>query len=99
MKVWIKAPGNDPVMADIPNDLKALQGWVNGYIEVFRTEPECAIICNEEGYIRDFPRNFSLYGNTFYGTILFVGLGTNKDGEDDFTDCPLSEQEVKELIA
>lgn len=98
MKVLIKAPNNGAIEADIPNTLEALQGWVNGYIEVVRVEPEWGIICNEEGYIRDFPRNIYVAGNTLYGTIIFVGFGKNEDGEDDFADCPLTKADLLEVI-
>ena len=98
MKVLIKAPNNGAIEADIPNTLKALQGWVNGHIEVVRFEPEWGIICNEEGYIKGFPRNVYVAGNTLYGTIIFVGFGKNEDGEDDFADCPLTKADLLEVI-
>ena len=98
MKVLIKAPNNGAIEADIPNTLKALQGWVNGYIEVVKFEPEWGVICNENGYTKGFPKNIWVEGTVFFGTIIFVGFGKNEDGEDDFADCPLTKAELLEVI-
>lgn len=100
MKVLIKAPNNGAIEADIPNTLEALQGWVNGYIEgvALDTHLMWGVIANEEGILKGLPKNITVEGNTFYGTIIFVGFGTNEDGELDFTDCPLTKAELLEVI-
>ena len=96
-------------LKDIPNDLKALQKIVGGYIKTvtfnifFFTEsddvglqrvPEFVIICDEEGLIKRKPENCTVLNTSFVGTIIAVGV----DG-DEFTDCPISLDTWERLIS
>ena len=69
----------------VSNTLENLQKHVGGLIEVFRPARDYAIICNEEGKIRNLPVNCSCFGETFVGDILVVGI----DGSE-FVDVPES---------
>lgn len=87
MKVVIKRPGELFRVIDVPNELKALQDLVGGYIECV-TLYDDVIICNEEGRLLGLPIN-ELGSMTFYGTILIAGV----KGEE-FTDCSPFLQEL-----
>ena len=110
MKVIIKRC-YEPVgrVQDIPNDLKALQKIVGGYIETvmvnsfFMTDsddigiqkvPEFVVICDEEGLIKHKPKNCTVLDTSFVGTIIAVGV----DG-DEFADCPISLDTWERLIS
>jgi hypothetical protein len=92
MKIIIKEPGKAPEYRDIQNKLEELQNLVDGYIETITFDDDCVLICNEEGRLRDLPWNCRLFTINFFGTVLFVGV----DGED-FTDCPLTIKDLKDL--
>ena len=76
-------PGHAPELIDIPNTLAALQEEVDGYIETYPHSRDSIILCNEEGLLMGLPKNVSINGNTFVGTILIVGTA----GEE-FADVP-----------
>ena len=105
IKVIAKRPDSLPYSTWVSNSLANLQNFVDGYIEVVTICPqvvdenyEClqrglAIICNEEGILRNFPYNCRVDSNDFVGTILFVGV----DG-DEFCDIPVDFQEFKKMF-
>lgn len=96
MKVLIIEPGKVPYSADIPSGLESLQKQVGGLIQALYpfTDPDAAIICNDEGKLLDLPWNRPLFdedGNIYdiiVGTFLVVGLT-----EDDFGS--LSEEQIQ----
>ena len=92
MKVLSKLPGEPWKETDIPNELKALQDFVGGYIETVTVTADMVIICNEEGRIHGLPYCCSLLGEDFVGPVILAGV----DGEE-FTDCPQREFLVKLL--
>ena len=92
MNIIVKEPHKAPYWLDAKNTLASLQKLVDGYIETFTIDDDWTIICNEEGLLRRLPWNCRVLGNGFYGTILFVGV---KGPE--FTDCPLSIEDLKTL--
>ncbi len=68
-----------PEAVEMDNTLEALQGAVDGYIEVFRPwRGPVAVICNEEGKLRGMGPNIRIGTEILAGTILVVGL----DGEE-----------------
>ena len=69
IKVLIKDPGLPARFLTIPNDLKTLQGIVDGYIEIVAVDD----ICNEEGRIRGMQPNITFGGHDFVGTIVMTG--------------------------
>ena len=72
IKVLIKDPGLPARFLTIPNDLKTLQGIVDGYIEIVTVDDIC-VVCNEEGKIRGMQPNITFGGHDFVGTIVMTG--------------------------
>lgn len=93
INVIVKKPGCVSILWDIENTLQALQNLVEGYIEAVTVATNLAIICNEEGAIKNLPFNCEMLGHKFYGTLVFVGV----DGED-FTDVPLTIDEFRRIF-
>lgn len=71
---------------DVPNELRALQQAVGGRIEPVRLKDGGIMIVDEEGLLKQYPRNdlaSIISGHHIYGTALIVGV----DGEE-FDDVP-----------
>ncbi|MBE6691121.1 MAG: DUF3846 domain-containing protein [Ruminococcaceae bacterium] len=83
IRVLIKQPGEKARWEEIENDYKTMQQIVGGYVERIRIFSDLAILCNEEGKLRDLPYNLNVLGVDFVGTVIFVGVGRK-----DFADCP-----------
>ena len=81
----------------ISNTLKNLQNTVGGPIEVVYLTGKAALICNEEGKIRNLPPNFRMGQPPFHdivcGDVALVGV----DGED-FTDLDMDFSVWKMLL-
>lgn len=94
MEVIIKRPF-EPVgrLKDVPNELKALQSMVGGYLEAVTLATDMCILCDEEGRLKGLPYNCEICGINFCGTILAVGV----DGEE-FTDVPISLETWEEMF-
>ena len=74
----------------VEDELHALQTLVGGYIECVRLTDEAAMLVDEEGLLKNLPRNdlASLIAQRpIVGTALIVGIAHTEDG-DVFTDCP-----------
>ena len=93
IRVYVIKPGQDPYQSIMKNELAAFQEAVGGYIEVVTLANDCAIICDEEGLLKDYPLNCEICGHWFFGTIVIVGI----DGEE-FTDAPLSFEQMKRFF-
>ena len=79
IRVIIKAPGKDPEIQWIENELHTLQGIVGGYIEAYILDHDLGMmICNEEKLI-PLPGNFWLdifcegAFDLVVGTVVFAG--------------------------
>ncbi len=83
MRIYVKEPGKVPVQQVVPNELHVLQELVGGYIEVLTLFEDLALICDEEGRLKNKPYNCEVCGIQFCGPIVFVGV----DG-DNFCDVP-----------
>lgn len=71
---------------DVPNELRALQQAVGGRIEPVRLKDGGIMIVDEEGLLKQYPRNdlaSIISGHHIYGTALIVGAD-----EDEFDDVP-----------
>ena len=79
MRVVIFDPGKPGRVADVANELKALQEVVGGYIEAVGFATDAVIICNEEGRLLGLPENRL----RICGTFLVCGV----EG-DEFADLP-----------
>ena len=86
MKVVVMKPDALPDVQDIPNTIEALQELVGGYVEVVTFGDNVAVVCDEDGRLKDKPYCATLGDVQFVGDIAIVGT----DGCD-FTDVPFSE--------
>ncbi|MBQ3329963.1 MAG: DUF3846 domain-containing protein [Ruminococcus sp.] len=88
--VFIKRPGEVPRHVTMSLRLENLQRYVGGYIEVVNITSDFAIICDEEGRLKNKPYNCTICNCSFVGDIIFVGI----DGEE-FTSVPISFKDFK----
>jgi hypothetical protein len=85
----------------VSDSLENLQKTVGGYIETVTLDNGVALICNEEGKLRDMPYNFTLrrirgvvtVQNAIFGTVIACGA----EG-DEFADIPIDFNEWKSLL-
>lgn len=94
IRVFIKRPGEKPYSAQINNSLETLQEIVGGHIEAVTMCSDFAVICNEDGRLKDLPYNCTVLNFSFCGTVIFTGV----DGEE-FADIPISFESFKSLFA
>ena len=93
IKVIIKRPDEEyGHVTNISCTLENLQKTVGGYIETL-TLPGFTIICNEEGIPLGLEENCKVYGFTFFGTIIVVGVN-----DEDFDDVGIEFDTWKEII-
>lgn len=94
IKVIYKRVGFDPVELTVDNTLEQFQFMVGGYIETLTFSGiNTVLIFDEDGKLDDRAKNFDLPWNDYIaGAAVFAGI----DGED-FTDCPISEAELREI--
>lgn len=90
MNVLVVEPGYLPYEKEI-NGLSEMQATVGGYIQaIYPYEDPVAIVCDEEGLLKDYDFNRSVeggYGGVF-GTFFVCGLS-----EDNF--CSLNPEQMK----
>lgn len=99
MEVIVVEPNKLPRIEEIGNDLKSLQEVVGGNIQaLYPFQEAVALICDDEGKLKDKPLNRALYNeqgrayDVIAGTFLVVGLGEEnfvplrKDLQDRFMD-------------
>lgn len=66
MKIVVVKPFKKPYIAEIDGSLKSMQSVVRGYIEIvypFSSNPEIALVCNEEGKLDELTPNRYLYNS------------------------------------
>ena len=84
MRILIFEPGKNPRAADIPHSLDKMQAIVGGTIQAVNPWSErAALVCDDEGLLKDYPFNRKIGEHTIFGTFFICGLG-----EEDFTDLP-----------
>lgn len=85
IKVLVKHPHEKPFKAVIKDTtlLEDLQKLVGGYIEFVPMTEEAGIVCDEEGRLKGRKYNCDVYGISFVGTIVLIGMA----GEE-FCDAP-----------
>lgn len=75
MKAIIKEPGQLPVQKEIKGTLGDLQKIVDGYIEMVTLIPDrLVMICNEDGFYRQLPKNLHILNQDILGTVVFLGV-------------------------
>lgn len=84
MRIVIKHPGCRPEEIEAENTLESLQKAVGGHIETVTFAKDMALICNEEGRLRGLETNCTVFGISFVGPILAIGIdGAEFRGLDD----------------
>ena len=80
--VLVVEPEKKPYVKSIPSGLASLQHEVGGYIQaIYPWDDPCAIICDEEGKLKDKALNRALRDKDGHiydvvaGTFLIVGIG------------------------
>lgn len=93
MKVLIKRPFERPIIAEIKEDLAALQKSVNGSIENAGEleKYHINIWINRDAKIFNFDPNFSIYGgkDIVLGTAVFTGF------DDEGASISLTNEQIK----
>ena len=92
IKVVVVEPGKEPKIGQMRNTLEAMQQAVGGYIEHIALNNRLHIICNEEGYLHNLPKNRMLSdGTCVQGTFIVCGAS----GEEF---CSLSDELAKNAV-
>lgn len=73
MKMYVKLPGQDPALWDVPADLPTLQHIVGGYIEMIPILSDLLVIDNEEGRLLGQAPNCEILGMYLVGPIILAG--------------------------
>ena len=74
----IKDPGEQPIVANIPNTGEALQKAVGGYYETLTITSDLALLRNTDGFFMGLPRNHTVYGRPLFGSVVVTGV--DRDG-------------------
>lgn len=93
MKVLAYMVGQEPKAIELKNDFRALQEFVDGYIEVIELSHQdfndiYLLVCNEEGKINRLPTNRPVYNED--GELIDIICG-------DFFICRASEDDFHDL--
>ena len=98
ISVIIKEPGKNPRHVNISRALENLQKTVGGYVESISLSEDLAILCDEDGLLKDKPYCATVCGCDLCGTIVFCGVAENEDGTLEFSDLPLTYGEFKAIF-
>jgi len=90
IKCYCKRPDSKLYSTWISNNLKNLQTFVGGYIEVVPVTRNIVMICNEEGKLQGLDPNFRYLTDMIVGPVIFCGV----KGEE-FADMPVEFEEFK----
>lgn len=84
MRILILEPGKHPRAADIPHSLHQMQAIVGGTIQaVYPWSERAALVCDDEGLLKDYPFNRKIGEHAIFGTFFICGID-----ECDFSDLP-----------
>ena len=84
MRILIFEPGKSPRAADIPHSLDKMQAIVGGTIQaVYPWSERAALVCDDEGLLKDYPFNRKIGEHAIFGTFFICGID-----ECDFSDLP-----------
>lgn len=102
IRVLVVEPGKDPEVQVIENSLEGIQQIVQGYIECVTLHDKAgenlALICNEEGKIRNLPMNAAVaeIDDVIFGTFLIAG--TDRDEFASLTDGQIFEMNERFML-
>ena len=74
----IKDPGEQPIVANIPATMEALQKAVEGHIEAVNIASDLTLLIGTEGLLLGLPHNRTVYGRPLFGPV--VAIGVDRDG-------------------
>lgn len=84
IKIIAARPGEQPEIVEISRNLKAMQGFVGGYIEAhnFHDDPRVWLVCDEEGKLKGYPPNRAVpdYG-MISGPFFICGINPRNSAE------------------
>lgn len=84
MRILIFEPGKHPRTANIPHSLSNMQAIVGGTIQaVYPWSERAALVCDDEGLLKDYPFNRKIGEHVIFGTFFICGID-----ECDFSDLP-----------
>lgn len=94
MTILLVDPGKPPRKTELPNDLRAMQDIVGGYIQaVYPFEEPVALVCNDEGKLLNLPPNRPLFvqeTNQIYdvvcGTFFLCAAPPDSENFESLTD-------------
>lgn len=93
MKVLLKRVDKPLEIAEIENELSAMQELVGGYIEVARTGLKGAIlVCDEDGKFKGKPANIITDRDVIVGDVFFCSV----NGEE-FSD--ITQEQIDAIVA
>lgn len=99
IKVIVKRPDEKyGHVTHVSNRLENLQKTVEGHIETVPLTTKDVIICNEEGKLKNLPRNVRMYGDTVYSETLVGNIIVAGVAGDEFSDINISFDVWKRLI-
>lgn len=75
IKVFIKEPGKALYEKIIPYTIKAMSDIVGGVLREIKTEQGWKTFSLLDAKEEEKPFNFYLFGEYYYGTVVFVGTG------------------------
>lgn len=81
-------------VCNISKSLENLQKIVEGYVETVYLTEDVVILCNEEGLLKNLPKNVKIHDHELVGTIIVCGFGV--DGE--LTDVGITFDEWKYVV-
>lgn len=72
--IVIKDPGEQPIVANIPATMEALQKAVGGHIEAVNIASDLTLLLSTEGLLMGLPYNHTLFEMPIVGPIVAVGV-------------------------
>ena len=89
MRVIVAKPGEPAEVREIENSLESLQEIVGGHIEVITGLwfTDLALICNEEGKIREMKPNRIIKDDIIVGPLILAGINERTGEFTDVCEC------------
>lgn len=97
MRVIKINPEKPPIPDDIDNTLEALQEAVGGYIETVHINDRLVLVCNEEGKLKNLPKNRELVWKLGEGEHRIISARDTLRGPAII--CGVKDDEFRSLIA
>lgn len=99
MRIYYKPVGGKVFPMDVQCTLKEFQDLVGGYFEMYLITPELAIVCNEDGRIKELPYNTTVLNSKFYGPLFLIGRKAQRDESYGWTDAKITFDQAVKLFS